>query len=513
MPPAGEGFVLGYDLGTSSVKAALFDSAGRVAASAAEPYPLLLPAPGWAEQRPDDWWRAMCAVTREVLAKAGADPSRVAAAGISAQMCGVVPVEKDGWPLANAIIWLDTRSSEIARRITGGGPRVAGYGIVSVARWLRLTGGAPNLSGKDPPSKMLWLREQRTDLWPSVHKLLDVKDYIVHRCTGRFVTSYDCAHLTWLFDARTGRKLWSPILLKRLGIDRALLPDIARASDVAGTLGEGAAGELGLRPGTPISVGLGDVSAAALAAGNAPHLYVGTSDWLGAMIPKAKVSPLTGIGSISGADGRDNLLIAAQESAGACVAWATGALGFGTNAFAAFDAEASSVATNKDSPLFLPWLYGERVPLDDRHVRGGFLNVSIAHGRADLARAVLEGVALNVRLAMKEFDRLAQSAGQPLRMVGGGANSKQWCQIFADVLQRPIEVMAEPALAGARAAAMTAAVAGGWYPSLAATAVMTAKAHTYAPNVSLAPLYAERFADFSKSYKRLKPWYAERASR
>jgi len=147
--------ILGYDFGTSSVKAALFDREGRIVADSQESYPLLLPRPGWAEQRPDDWWAAMGKVTRAVLAGAQVDPERVAALGLSTQMCGTVPVDRDGAALHNCLIWLDTRSDAIARQITAGGPRVAGYGIVKLLRWLYLTNGAPNLSGKDPASKIL----------------------------------------------------------------------------------------------------------------------------------------------------------------------------------------------------------------------------------------------------------------------------------------------------------------------------------------------------------------------
>ena len=366
------------------------------------------------------------------------------------------------------------------------------------------------LSGKDPPTKMIWLRERMPEVWARTHKLLDVKDYLLHRCTGRFVTSYDCAHLTWLFDGRAGHKHWSPKLLGRLGLDIEMLPEVAAATDVAGGLTKAAAEALGLRAGTPVSVGTGDVSAATLAAGapenGSAHLCIGTSSWFGAMVPKSRVNPLTGIGSISGADGTDYLLIATQENAGGCAKWATNALGFDGD-FEAFEEAAGRAHERADAPMFTPWMFGERVPIDDKHVRGGFSKLSLDFGREDMARAVYEGVALNARWAMKDFDRLSGRSSTPLRLIGGGARSALWCQIFSDALQRPLERIVEPESGGTRGSAMTAAVVAGWFPDLAAASAMTRTARVFQPDPALADFYAERFSDFTRYYRRVKPWY------
>jgi xylulokinase len=511
MTLAAGGLVLGYDFGTSAVKAALFRRDGSVVARANVAYPLSLPAPGWAEQDPSHWWAAMRDVTARVLGAANVDTGEIEAIGICAQMCGVVLVDKSGSALGKCLIWLDTRSGALARRVFGGWPNVAGYSLPNLIRWLRLTGGAPNLQGKDATSKILWLRAEDASAWEQAEKILDVKDYLVRRCTDRSVTSFDCAHLTWVFDSRAGKKHWSKVLMDRLGLKESLFPRVASATDVAGKLTPVAAFELGLAPGIPVAVGLGDVSAAALSSGaiddGAPHLCVGTSAWLGAHIPKSKVSPLTGIGSICRADGIGYFLIAPQESAGACIKWATEALGFGRDGFAEFERSAAEANPSIEAPLFMPWLYGERVPIQDENIRGGFLNISIAHTRADMAHAVYEGVALNMRWAMTEFDRLGACAGKPLRLVGGGGGSAVWCQIFADVLQRPVELMEDSDLGGAKGSAMAASVAAGWYSDLATASAMTKVARVFAPDPTLASLYAARFARFTKAYKRVRAWY------
>jgi xylulokinase len=519
MADEGKDLVLGYDCGTSSIKAALFDRTGHVAASARATFPLLLPAPGWAEQRPSDWWEAMRRATADLLDEAHISPARIAAIGISGQMCGVVPVDRDGVPLHNALIWLDTRSEAIARRLLAGWITIGGYGPMALLYWLYLTRGAPNLSGKDPTSKFLWLREERPALWPRVHKLLDVKDYLVHRCTGAFTTTPDCAHLTWLLDARPRRKDWSAQLLRRVGLDRSLLPAIKGAGEVAGALRPEAAAALGLAAETPVSAGLGDVSAFALASGRrspgALHLYIGTSAWLGAHLPRARVDPRTGIGSVCSADAKDYLAIAAQEAAGSCVEWAAAALGLmrdGAADFGAFEQEAAASSPGPDAPFFFPWLHGERVPIDDSQVRAGFVGLSAGHGRADLARAVLEGVALNLRWALQSFERLSRRPAAPIRFLGAGAQNRLWTRILADVLGEPIERMADPHLGGALGAAMTAAVIAGWYPGLDEAMSMVRLDERVDPDPAMAPLYAERFARYVAHYRRTKTWYRDRAS-
>jgi len=509
MAEADGGLVLGYDFGTSSVKAALFDRGGASVARASASYPLSLPAPGWAEQDAADWWSAMRAAT-SVLVRA-VDPATIKAVGLCTQMCGVVLVDAQGNPLGPCPIWLDTRSADVARRYFGGAINVGGYNIPAIVKWLRLTGGAPNLAGRDSTTKILWLREERPELWKRTAKILDIKDYLVSRCTGRAVTSFDCAHMTWLFDSRPGKRKWSPALMKTLTLDSAMFPEIASSMSSAGGLTADAAADLGLPEGIPVAVGLGDVCGAGLGSGAVAfgdvHLCVGTSAWLGAHLPVSKVSPLTGMGSLSCADGKAYLLVAVQENAGACVKWALDALGFGAGAFAQFEHEAQSVEPKADSPMFLPWLYGERVPVQSDTLRGGFLNLSIAGGRGDLARAVYEGVALNMRWAMREFDRLAASAGKPVRMVGGGGKSALWCQIFADVLGREIALVEDCDMAGAKGAAITAALSIGWYGDLESAAAMTQVSRVFSPDPELKDHYAARYAKFAEAYKRLQPWY------
>lgn len=508
--------ILGYDFGTSSVKAALFDREGRIVADHQESYPLLLPRPGWAEQKPADWWDAMRTVTWALLAKAQVQADRVAALGLSTQMCGTLPVDRDGMPLHNCLIWLDTRSDAIARQITAGGPRVAGYGAFKLLRWLYFTNGAPNLSGKDPASKILWFREKEPAIWDRTHKMLDVKDWLLARCCGAYVTTEDCAHLTWLMDTRKGRRGWSQTLLRQAGLHQALLPEIIGATEQAGTLTAEAAAHLGLAEGTPVAGGAGDVNACAVAAGDmapgAYHIHLGTSMWLGAHTAGRRVDPLTGIATICAARADAYFLVATQETAGAATAWGARCLGFADaddEGLDGLNAAAARTVPDLDAPYFFPWLFGERVPADDKYLRGGFANASLEHGRDAFARAVFEGVALNSRWALQYAERLGDQARGSIRIIGGGARSDLWCQIFADVLRHPIERPERPELGGARGAAMIAAVAAGWFDTLDTAAVMAAlpRLNRFEPDAGAADLYAKRFKQFVAYYRRVRRWY------
>jgi xylulokinase len=425
-----------------------------------------------------------------------------------------VPVDRTGTPLHNCLIWLDTRSDAIARRITGGGPRIAGYGAFTLLRWLRLTNGAPNLSGKDPTSKILWFKEERHEIWERTHKVLDVKDWLLHRCCGAYVTTEDCAHLTWLLDTRRGRKCWSPAILDRLGIDRAVLPDVIPAVETAGVLTASAAEHLGLAAGTPVAAGAGDVNACALAAGTlaegAYHMHVGTSMWLGTHMSKRRVDPTAGIATICAAVPDTYFLVATQESAGSAAAWAARGLGYKKNGapdFEGFFAAAEAAKPALESPYFFPWLYGERVPVDNKYLRGGFANLSLTDGRVELARAVLEGVALNTRWAMEKAQRLGRMSEPMIRLMGGGTVSDLWCQILADVHQRPMQRMEWPRLSGALGAAMTAAVTARWFGDLSEATVMARAQHCFQPDPRRAEQFQGRFERFVEHYRLSRGWY------
>ena len=501
--------LLCFDAGTGSVKGALFDPAGRVLAQAAAPYPLLVPKHGWAEQRPCDWWAGMREVAHRLVENTSIDATRIAAINVSAQVCGTLPVDQSGRPLTNCLIWLDTRSASIARRITSGSVRIGGYGLMAAARWLWYTNAAPNRSGKDPISKILWFRENDARTYEQTHKFLDVKEYLIHRMCGQFVTTADCAHLTWLFDSRKHRQCWSRPLMRRFQLDEALFPAVHSTTEIIGELTSLAADELGLRKGIPIVAGVGDVAATALGAGAISledmFLHIGTSSWLGIHRRNRRVDPFSGIATLCAADSQKYLLVAAQECAGACVEWGarwTGRDNDRSNDFGEFDRRAQGSPPGAKGVRFYPWMFGERVPVQDEHIRGALTNLSLEHDAGDVARAILEGVSLNIRWALGSMSKMARDAREPIRFVGGGARSPLWCQVIADVLQRPIIQIERPDLSSARGAAMAAAVAVGWFSSLTDTAGMVDTRDTFYPAAASGELYDQLFDRFVTYYER-----------
>jgi len=510
---ATDDLVIGYDFGTSSVKAALVDRAGNIVASAGETYPLQLPQPGHAEQRPHDWWRAMRAVTARLLEQSPGARERIRGLGLAAQMAGTIPVAADGEPLHPCLIWIDTRSAPIAHAITAGGPRIAGYGALRLASWLWLANGAPNLSGKDPLTKILWFREAMPEVWRKAARFLDVKDWLVHRLTGRFTTTPDVAQLTWLMDNRVGRRQWSESWLRRLGIAREQLPEIIESGAVAGTLTPEAAAFLGLATGLPVAGGCGDVNACALAAGDHEqgvyHLHLGTSMWLGAHSWRRRVDPFTGIATICAAHPDRYFLVATQESAGGAMQWAAETFGFGGGAagLRALDEAAGQARPGADTPHFMPWLYGERVPVDDPHLRGALAGASLRSNRADLAYGVLAGVALNTRWALSHAEQVLPAAAAPLRLMGGGAGSAVWTRILADTLQRPLQVVENPAWAGSRGAAMTAALACGWFDSFAAANRLVRLGPVIKPDPAVKAWSEQRYRQLVAFWRATRRWH------
>jgi xylulokinase len=507
--------ILAHDLGTSSNKAAVFSDSGEVLGAAAATYDVQVPQPGWAEQDPEAWWRAVSRSGREAVARAGAGPADVAALSFSGQMQGTLPVDAGGRPLMNCMIWMDGRAHAQAQRITKGTVRVFGYGPFRLLRWIWLTSGAPTLTGTDAISKILWLRENRPDLWARTHKLLDAKDYLLLRCTGRYATSYDCGNLTWLMDTRKGRLRWSETLLSSVDLSRDLLPELVPSTAVVGELTAGAAGELGLRAGTPVIAGAGDAPAMTVGAGAVRageyHLALGTGAWIATHVDRRLVDPLSYVASMCSALPDKYVVMASQQAAGACVEWArTQVLRMDgrPGTYEELEALAQRSDPGAGGLLFLPWLIGERTPIDDRLARAGFVNLGLAHEAPHLARAIYEGVALNARWALERVERLTRLRSPGLRFAGGCARSDLWCQLLADVLDRPILQAADPELAAARGAALLAAHALGLLPDLESISGRVPVRATYEPRPAWRQRYDDAFGAFRDYYRRNRGWFA-----
>lgn len=513
MTMAAASTVLAVDLGTSGAKAAVFSESGAVLASAFRGTTLRLLPGGGAEQDPHEWWQAILEASQRCLAASGVDRSGVRAIGVTAQWSGTVAVGSDGEPLHPALIWMDSRGAPNIDRITGTTFGLLPYGLRRAARWISLTGGAPAKSGKDSLAHILYLREHAPGVYEKARHFLEPKDYINYRLSGVAAASFDSIALHWVTDNRAvDRVAYHPTLLAYAELERDKLPPLCKATCVLGPLRRDVAERLGLGPDVQVVAGTPDVHATALGSGAVgdfeAHLYLGTSTWLSCHLPFKKTDVLHNMASLPAALPGRYLLANEQECAGSCLTQLKDQILFpdGSGApnghgFAELDAIAAVAPPGSGKLIFLPWLYGERCPVEERRLRGGFFNYSLATTRAHLVRSVLEGVALNARWLLGFTERFATRRFASLRLVGGGAQSSLWSQIYADVLERPVECVDAPGLVSLRGAAALA-FAGREAGSIREFAGRARVSQRFEPQPELRGLYDELFDAFRGYYER-----------
>lgn len=485
--PKGD-LVISADFGTSGVKVGVVDGDLRLLARATETYPLSLAAGGIAEQAPVDWWSALARALETLREAVPSLRERAAALVFSSQLCGVICADEHGNALRPCLTWLDKRAAETGRALIGGFPSVHGYRLDKLARWLRLANGAPARNGMDPTAKILWIKAQEPDIYHQTRWILDVKDWLLHRATGRFTTCAESANLSWLMDTRPGHEGWSPRLSAMTGIALGRMPEMVDAEEVIGTLTPEAASDLGLDAATLVLGGTSDVTAAALGSGQvddgALHITVATSCWIAGFMPGRVLSVANSYATIASSLAFRPLLIASQENAGSALEWAVRVSGGDTEGEALNGAFDDMGAPEPDDPFFLPWLAGERVPVDNEALRGVFHGLALHHDARALRRAALEGVALNLRWSYEKLmrERPVHKTG-PISMVGGVAANAAFAQTVADALNRDIWV-GEARHAGVLGTATLAARTLGWAASAreAAATLRTRTTAVFAPD-------------------------------
>ncbi len=433
-------YVLAIDLGTSGPKAAIVSSTGEVVSSATEAVSLNLLPGGGAEQDPNEWWTAITAAGRRSVEESRIDPQRIVAVACTAQWAGTVAVDRSGEALRPAVIWMDSRGNKVIRRQVRGKVPVMGFGASKLAQLVRLTGGAPSLSGKDPVGHILWIRDTEPDVYEATYKFLEPVDWIDHRLTGVFAASFDSIVLHWVTDNRSIADVhYDDGLLQIVGLDRSKLPDLGPPASLIGTLKKEAADELGLPEGVPVSTGTGDLHAAAVGSGAVadfdPHLYIGTSSWISSHVPYKKTAPTTNIASIPSALPGRYVIADEHETAGACLTFMKNIFFTDDELGAALttdtgevlrilDEVAASSPTGANGAIFTPWLNGERTPVDDHTIRGGFHNLSLGTTRRDMVRAVYEGVAYNSMWLLEAVEKFCRKPIDSLAFIGGGADPR-----------------------------------------------------------------------------------------
>jgi xylulokinase len=517
-----EKYIVSHDLGTSGNKAVLVTVYGEIIDTDKQTYPIYHPHSAWAEQDPDDWWKAVCDTTRNVIQKAGVKPEDIVGVTFSSQSQTLVPVDENCIPVRPAISWLDGRSADIMREKVWTPPRVMGYNIFNILKFLIITGGSPGQTGKDQIGKILWLQQHEPENYNKIKMLLDAKDYVVYHMTGNYVKSADMAVLWWFLDTRKNRNVWHPKLCKLANIKSKMLPEVKESAAVVGEITKKAAEVTGLLPGTPVINGAADLACAALGSGaineGELHICIGTSSWVAGHFTKRKIDIPHYTGCIGSANPQKYYLgMAHQETAGVCLEWLKDKVLYHKDQllkehhvdkiYEILDKLAAQVKPGAEGLIFTPWMYGERCPLDDDHVRAGLFNIGLNHSREHIVRAVLEGIAFNTRWAMETLENLYSKVDE-LTFIGGGAKSNIWCQIVADITNRVIHQVEHPHHAGAKGIALLASLALGYIESFEDIKKYIKIKQSFYPNPDNRELYDRLFKEFKNIYKQNKGWYS-----
>jgi xylulokinase len=460
---------------------------------------------GGAEQDADEWWALVAAAVRRGLAAGACRASQIVAVSITGQWASTVPVDPDGKPVGPVLLWMDTRARRLVRRRFGG--VAAGYRPKLVWDFVRRSGGAPALDGADPTGHTLYLREQRRDVWDAARYLLEPVDYLSMRFTGVAAASAASMVAHWLCDTRDSAvTTYDPHLVALAGAELAKLPPLRPFGTVIAEVAPGVAAELGLPGGVQVVTGAPDLHSAASGAGAVndyeAHMALSTTSWVSCPIPTKKTDVMHSIASVPGLTPDRYLVANSQETAGRAFQWLRDVLnrpGVDERDYADLTALAATSAPGAGGVVFTPWLDGERSPITDRHARAGFHRVSLATTQADLVRAVMEGVACNVRWLFETTEKFAGRRLDPIRLMGGGASSDLWCAILADVLDRTIEQVDNPLYAGLRGAALCAGLALGEIERRDIRSLVPVRA-TYRPDPDNRTVYDRAFRALPRLY-------------
>lgn len=516
--------LIAYDIGTTGVKTCLFavDDTIRLVGYAGKNYPLYIMDNGGAEQDGGDWWNAMCQTTREVLKTTGITAAQIEGISFCSQMQGLVLVDKEGIPVHRPMSYMDQRAKEEIKKGIAHGFQIAGANVFKLVKSLVIT-GAVSGSVKDPVWKYKWVEAHEPENFQRAYRWLDVKDYLIARCTGRFAATQDSAFATLLYDTRKGHRSWSKTICKMLGVNMEHLPEIIQSTECVGGITSKAAAELGLVEGTGVYGGGGDSSLIGVGAGcvtpGATHIYWGTSGWVITVTPKQMVDVTAMIAAIVGAQPDKFNYFAEMETAGKCLEWAKIHLAEDTldyyssktpaegNTYALLTRAAEQVPPGSDGLIFTPWLHGNRCPFEDPNASGMFFGLKLDTSKAQMVRAVLEGVCYHLRWMLESQDKMLKTS-DPIRFVGGGARSPEIAQMLADITGRRIETVDSPQNVGSVGAAAVMAVGMGVIPSLEHVQSFIRVTDTYEPNMANHEIYNHYYGIFRKLYQTNRKLYA-----
>jgi len=493
---------LGVDVGTSAVKAVVVSVDGRVLGESSVEQVVDSPRAAWTEQHPDTWWQSSRAAISSAMeaARLGNDAIELLGAGLTGQMHSAVFLNSAGQVIRPAPLWSDARTAPQCREIT---EKLGESG-------LRDTVGNLALEGFTAP-KILWLRQAEPRNYARLKHVMLAKDYVRYRLTGEIATDPSDAAGTLLFDVRQRR--WSTEVAKALEIPVDLLPEVMGSTDVSGIVGHGAAEDLGIPANTPIMGGAADNAAGAVGSGvvevGRVLSSIGTSGTLLAPIDRVRVDDRMRLHTFCHCVPDMWYLMGVMLSAGNSLRWLRNILlpSGNDDAYAILTSEAATVPPGAEGLLFLPYLTGERTPHNDPSARGVFSGLHLGHTRADLVRAVMEGVCFAMRDSL-ELVRELHGPVPEIRAIGGGSKSDLWLQLQADIYGVPV-VTVGPGSGPAYGAAALAAVGTGAFESiLEATDAWLHVERTIEPDPARVRAYDDIYGAFKELYPALKSTFA-----
>lgn len=493
--------LLGIDIGTSACKVAAFHMEGHVLAQSARSYPVYYPAPGWAEQNPDEWWREICLAIAETLSKGRIQADRIAGIGVDGQSWSCIPVDQKGNVLHNTPMWTDTRSASICERV------IERIGFDAI---FKVSGNSFEPTYTTP--KILWVKENKPHVHRNTYKYLQSNSFVVMKLTGKFSQDLSQGYGLHAFDIAAGR--YDDAMCERMGISREQLPELFSCHEIVGEVTKEAAQLTGLIPGIPVVAGGLDACCGTLGAGvmreGQTQEQGGQAGGMSICLDKPISHPrlILGYHVVPG----KWLLQGGTVGGGGSIKWLKQELGgyeaaleakTGQNAFQIMDDEASTIPPGSNGVVFLPYMSGERSPLWDKDAKGVFFGLSYDKTRAHMIRSVLEGCAY----ALLHNLETASEAGvsiDSLVSVGGAANSVLWTQIKSDVTGKPIDVSASDT-ASTLGVAILAGIGTGLYKSFEAAASQTVEVtRRHEPNPGNHLKYKQYYAIYRELYEQLK---------
>lgn len=465
-----DNYLLGMDLGTTNVKAMIMDENGNVAASASRANTLIVPVPNNVEQDANLWWRNTVEILQEITQKTGKKiVERIRGICVSSQTVTMLPVDKEGTPLRNAIIWMDGRSDRQLKYLID---------QIGFDRYVSIIGGQPDTGFL--PNKILWFKQNEPELFAKTHKILQASSYINYKLTGKMTMDIDQAGKSQCLDM--AKLQWSEEISRVIGTDLDhLLPEPQLINEIIGTVTEEAAAETGLVSGIPVAVGASDAIASMYAIGLSQLGDAGESSgtsslvFAGSMGKTPTTLPL--VAKPCSIEGMPYIFDAPISASGASLKWYLDTLGQPEkeyaqaneiNVFEHLNQIAADVIPGSNGLIFFPYLYGERAPLWNSHARGMFIGISRDTTREEMIRSIFEGTAFALRHVIETIKDAGGQASS-LRITGGGSKSRTWSQIKASMLRMPIYILDEKSGDVPFGDALIAGNAAGIFPDLTKT--------------------------------------------